>query len=186
MEITAFNSFQQSAQGAGLLFYYTGGFSQSIVTAMADTLRHKLQAHGAKGTTARKVFSAFIEMAQNVVHYSEDRVTEEDAVQGEVRYGTMAVGTTETGYFVVCGNSVERTRVPVLQQKLDPLCQMTSQEIKEAYKQQLRGATDADSKGAGLGFLTVAREATSPIEYSFVDSMEGAGNTVSFYLKAII
>ncbi|WP_255210786.1 SiaB family protein kinase [Methylogaea oryzae] len=87
---------------------------------------------------------------------------------------------------MLCGNSVARARVPVLRERLDPICQMTTQEIKEAYRQQLRGATDADSKGAGLGFLTVAREATSPIEYSFVDAGETAGDHVSFYLKANI
>ncbi|WP_054773548.1 DUF6272 family protein [Methylogaea oryzae] len=89
MEINALNTFNQAAQNAGVLFYYTGGFSQSIVTAMSDMLKHKLQANGVTGSTARKIFSAFVEMAQNVVHYSEDRVTDADAVDREVRYGTM-------------------------------------------------------------------------------------------------
>jgi hypothetical protein len=186
MELTKFNHFQDAAHDSGLLFYYTGYFSQSIVTAMSGTLKHRLEGQGAKGSTARKVFSAFIEMAQNVVHYSAERATEADAMDGEIRSGTVAVGQSPDGYFVVCGNSVERGRVLSLRAKLDPICQMTAEEIKEAYKQQLRGSTDADSKGAGLGFLTVAREATAPIEYSFVDNSHEGGDTVFFYLKATI
>lgn len=81
--------------------------------------------------------------------------------------------------------------VPRLHERLQPLRRMSLDEIKSAYRAQLRNeehADDATSKGAGLGFLTVARDATEPIEYSIVyssnsDASEGRAD---LYLKAII
>ncbi len=44
---------------------------------------------------------------------------------------------------------------------------MTLDEIKQAYKQTLRAEAPEGSKGAGLGFLTMARDASAPLEYNF-------------------
>ena len=49
-------------------------------------------------------------------------------------------------------------------------------------RHQLRNETEATSKGAGLGFLTVARDASEPIEFHFDDQPDG--KTAMFYLKA--
>jgi len=42
-----------------------GYFSHSVIGAMGDTLRHRLEAQGTKGAITRRVFSTFVEMAQN-------------------------------------------------------------------------------------------------------------------------
>ena len=39
---------------------------------MAEALKQRLAHSGNKAATQRKVFSTFIEMAQNVIHYSAD------------------------------------------------------------------------------------------------------------------
>ena len=41
------------------------------------------------------------------------------------------------------------------------------------------------SKGAGMGFLTVARDAREPLEFDFVPA-ENAGGSPVFYLKAAL
>ena len=62
---------------------------------------------------------------------------------------------------------------------------MSSEEIRAQYRQALRAENEATSKGAGLGFLTVARDAAEPIEYRFAASPAHPGH-VMFYLQAII
>lgn len=44
---------------------------------------------------------------------------------------------------------------------------MTLDEIKRAYKETLRAEVPEGSKGAGLGILTMARDASAPLEYNF-------------------
>ena len=58
-----------------VIFYYVGYFSQNIVAAMAEAVKLQLEVAGVAGPTRRKLFSAFIEMAQNIIHYSADALT---------------------------------------------------------------------------------------------------------------
>jgi hypothetical protein len=60
---------------------------------------------------------------------------------------------------------------------------MSKDELKALYKEQLRAAPEEGSKGAGLGFMEIARRASKPIEFDFT---EIDANYVFFALKATI
>jgi len=67
---------------------------------------------------------------------------------------------------------------------------MSLDEIKQAYRQQLKNdhhqQQNPSSKGAGLGFLTLARDACQPIEYAIAPVPEAANDLAYFYLTAVI
>ena len=88
-------------------------------------------------------------------------------------------------FFLLCANPVDSKNVERISSRLEPLHTMTMEEIKSAYKKALREETPADSKGAGLGFLTMARDASEPLEFEFVHEAHNPGTTV-FCIKAII
>lgn len=186
MELSEFKAFSGYAHDKGVIFYYGGCFSQSIIAAMADALRSRLEARESRAATTRRVFSSFIEMAQNILHYSASEVDSRPRSESGLRFGAVAVGFDADKYFVMCGNLVRNEFVPMLREKLDPICSMTLAEIKEAYRQQLRSETDASSNGAGLGFLTLARDVTEPMEYSLVSLPDEAECHTFFYLRATI
>ena len=182
MRLENFNAFCDFAANNGVLFYYTGDFSQNVIGAMSDSLRQRLDSINASGPARRKVFSTFVEMAQNIMHYSD-----RDAV-GD-RRGALAVGRQGERFFVMCGNPVRVEHVVRIREKLEPLRTMSLDEIKAAYRRQLRNEEhekDTISRGAGLGFLTVAREATEPIEYQIVLSSRENDGRAEFYLRATI
>ena len=81
---------------------------------------------------------------------------------------------------------------PVLQHTLDAVRAMSHPEIKAAYKAQLHNtdhsASDDISRGAGLGWLTIARDASAPLQYHIAtgeDAAETAPHAV-FHVKALI
>lgn len=186
MDLNLFNQFRELAGQNGILLYYTGEFSQNVVATIGDSLKKRLEATNASSSARRKVFSTFMEMAQNIVHYG--------AAEAGGSEGTFAVGCTgDERFFLVCGNPIRLEHVPRLQEKLEPLRRMTLEEIKLAYREQLRNdehkEQNPDSKGAGLGFLTVAREASEPIDYRIVfnsGDRHGAESRAEFYLRATI
>ncbi len=184
MKLDVFNDFCQRAIQNGILFYYSGEFSQNVVGTMSDALKQRLDSVGAPNTARRKVFSAFVEMAQNIIHYA--------AENGEdgAKVGALAVGEFGGKFYVICGNPVKLDHVDRLRAKLDPLRRMSLEEIKTAYREQLRNdaheTEDDISKGAGLGFLTVARESSEPIEYQIVYSSERDDGVAELYLRAVI
>ena len=46
---------------------------------------------------------------------------------------------------------------------------MNKEELRALYKEQLRAEPEEGSKGAGLGFMEIARRASKPIEFDFTD-----------------
>ena len=46
---------------------------------------------------------------------------------------------------------------------------MSKDELKALYKEKLRADPEEGSKGAGLGFMEIARRASKPIEFDFAD-----------------
>lgn len=182
MQLDPFGSFRDTADINGVLFYYNGALSQNVIATMGDTLRLRLDSADTKGSTARKLFSSFIELAQNALNYSP----ENPEAEGE-KVGAIAVGRNGDRYFIVSGNLVQKQYEFRIREKIDALRSMSTAEIKDAYRAQLRSDdADSDSKGAGLGLLTVARDAVEPIEYSLSDIPGYEDRLSYFYLKATV
>jgi hypothetical protein len=187
MQINEFNNFKQLTEQFGVIFYYSGYFTQNVIAAMGDALKTKLEGEIASTPTIRKIFSTFVEMAQNIMHYSlssdSDRLI---SGLNEHKTGAIAIGKNDDKYYILCGNFVNQLAVEALNNKLEEIHKMSKEEIKHAYKKQLQSESDANSNGAGLGFLTVARDSVEPIEYSFVELPNEQERRAFFYIKATI
>ena len=180
-----FNDFFDVARKRHIIFFYVGYFSQHVVAAISETIKARLDTAGAAGPTRRRIFSSFVEMSQNIMHYSSDTLTPPQSDQGQMRRGSFCIGMKDDSFFLLCANPVERASEDRIRRRLEPLHSMTMEEIKSAYKKALREDTPADSKGAGLGFLTMARDASAPLEFEFVHETHDPDTTV-FCIKAII
>jgi hypothetical protein len=186
MNIEIFKAYRQFVTEQGVLFYYDGFLSQAIIAAMGEALRGKLEAEDSSSKATRKVFSTFVEMMQNIIHYTDAAPAAGSSV-APTPCGNVAVGRKNDRYYIVSGNTVATSHVERLQEKLEAIRAMPLDEIKAEYKRKLRtDEQDDNSKGAGLGFLTVARDASEPIEF-FFEAIPGSGNALSFfYLKATV
>jgi hypothetical protein len=151
---------------------------------MAEAVKMRLEQAGAAGPTRRKLFSSFVEMAQNIIHYSSDSLTPPDQSNAELRHGSVCIGVHEGRYFLMCANPVDVDVADNLRLRLETLRAMTLEEIKLSYKETLRADAEEDSKGAGLGFLTMARDASEPLEFEFVPDEEPSKTL--FFLKTTI
>jgi hypothetical protein len=182
MEIDLFSTFKNDALEKGIIFYYSGRISQNVIATMSDVLKQRFE-NAERPSNTRKVFSSFIEMIQNALHYSPLVLDSHSE-----KIGAIAVGKNAEHYYIVCGNLVDRQYIPRISEKIDLVNSMTKEEIKAAYKEQLKNdghADDTVSKGAGLGLLTMARDATSPIEYKFKPVTEFNNQYSELHLKTL-
>jgi hypothetical protein len=175
-------AFLELAQQRKVIFYHQGYFSHSIVSAMAEVVKLQLEVAGVSGPTRRRLFSSFVELSQNIIHYSSDALGGDEAT---VRQGAVCISVEGEQHYMLCANPIASGEVQALRDKLEPLRSMSLEEIKQAYKVSLRAETPEHSKGAGLGFLTMARDASAPLEFAFRVREDDPETTV-FCLKAII
>lgn len=151
----------------GAVFCYNGYLTEDLLTSIGTVLKTKLQADKVDKKKIRSVFHFFVEQVQNIIRYSLEY---EEGIEKakEFRYGLVIVGTRDDTHYVTCANLIDKNNVGQLKQTLDDIHSMDDAELKVLYKQMLRSESPESSKGAGVGFIDIARKATR-FEYDFVE-----------------
>lgn len=150
----------------GIFFCFSGPISQALLMEVGDTLRNKLAREKTSPSTILKVFAMFVEQAQNIIRYSAEEVISDEA-SVQLGNGIVVVGYDNGHYYVLCGNLVENEDVSFLSEQLKKLQTMNKEQLKIYYKEQRRKAPHDKSKGAGLGFIELARRSVTPIQFDF-------------------
>ncbi|MCG5536332.1 SiaB family protein kinase [Ectothiorhodospira mobilis] len=167
-----------------LIFYYVGYFSQNIIHAIGDAVRARLENGETPGAVRRRMFSIFVEMAQNIVHYSSEQLPGGHDPGAEIRAGSVCICREDAHYHIICRNPVTSEWAERLRHVLEDLRQMSRDEIRQAYRRQMReGEPEENSKGAGLGLLTIARDSEGPIDFRLEP---GSAGDLIFTLKATL
>jgi Family of unknown function (DUF6272) len=173
----------------GVIFAYSGYVTEPVLSGVGEALKQKLTIDDADTKTLRSVFAIFVEQMQNIIRYSaesehpESRLASGEGALMEIRYGILTIGREGGDYVVCAGNLVRDADVERLRARLNRIRNMSKDELKTHYKERLRSEPEEGSKGAGLGFMEIARRATKPIEFDFA---KVDGDRSFFALKAII
>ena len=179
-------AFREELSRQGILFCYSGYMTEDVLSGIGITLKQKLAIENTDKKVARGVFSLFVEQVQNIIRYSAE-VEPTDKGPGDVgielRYGLLTVGQKDGRHFVACANMVPRRDVERLRANLTRIQNMDQEGLKALYKEILKGETPEGSKGAGVGFVDIARRATHGFEFDFTEVDDGFSY---FSLKAYI
>jgi hypothetical protein len=152
------------------LLCFNGPISRSLIEEIGNALKHYLEAEQAQPAEAMDVFSAYIEMTQNIRQYAAHQgYGEADAI------ATVVIARNPEGrYVVTVGNRIEISDGQRLVDRVKELSTMDKAELKAVYKTQLRQPRDpAATTGAGLGLIDLARRATAGIEASVSPHADG-------------
>ena len=155
----------------GVIFAYSGYVTEAVLDGVGEAIRQRLLFDDADTKTARSVFAVFVEQMQNMIRYSAETPVagaSPSPPQG-IRYGLLTIGQENGDYVIHAGNLVKRSEVERLRAKLNRIRDLNKDELKALYKEQLRGDPGEGSKGAGLGFMEIARRASKPIEFDFAN-----------------
>jgi hypothetical protein len=157
----------------GIIFAYSGYVTEPVLSGVGEALKRKLAIDDADTKTLRSVFAVFVEQMQNIIRYSAETLWQdpesETSPSTEIRHGILTIGKEGGEYVVYSGNLVRRTDVERLRERLTKIRDMSKDELRAMHKERLRSGPEEGSKGAGLGFMEIARRASKPIEFDFVD-----------------
>jgi hypothetical protein len=153
----------------GILFCFCGPVSQDLIAELGGIIKETMKLDNAGTDTILQTFSILIEHAQNIIHYSAEKITTAgiDQSPDDIPAGIIAVGHENDYYYTICGNIVPDSSVPRIEEKLTKIQEMTREELRFYYKKQRRQEPETESRGAGLGFIEISRRASKPIEYKF-------------------
>jgi hypothetical protein len=179
--------FRKELEDRGIVFSYSGYLNEDILSGIGNALRSKMTIDRTEEKISRAVFSAFVEQVQNVIRYSAE--TSSQASSGEVAgeeavvlpYGLVAIGEYPDGqHFVTCCNMVLSSDTKKLSEQLESIRGLDRKELGALMRQQLRDGPPEGSKGAGVGFIAIAREAHGNWEYDIVENAKEGFDFFSF------
>jgi len=156
--------YKQGLQEDGIIFSFSGPMSHEIIEGIGSAIRVKIgKGEDGDKSAALKVFSIFVEQVENVINYS----VEKDHEDSQLSFGIVVIGKKDGHFFISGGNKIYTDKIAKLEANLSKLAKMNKDELKVYYKERRRAEKDDDSKGAGIGFIEMAKRSTKPIEYSF-------------------
>lgn len=161
MNISSLYTLKNNLEMEGIKICYVGPISQGILEEIGESVKSSIEP-GGDSSLGEKVFSVFVEQVQNIMKYS----TEMDTIESkEIRSGISIIGEQHGNVFCVTGNKISNDNAGTIRDKLEKIRFMDKTELKLFYKEQMRKEPTPGSKGAGLGFIDMARKSREPLEY---------------------
>lgn len=152
--------FYKLTQEKHILLSFKGALSQEILSEMGNLIKSRLSLN----KKIKKIFSVFIELSQNIMHYSAEKEYIDDK---EIGVGILLFLESDNTYNIISGNLMDNKKVEKLKTHIDKLKSMSQSELKESYNDQIRQLRNSESKGAGLGFIDICRKSDGNINYEF-------------------
>ncbi|WP_233835833.1 biofilm regulation protein kinase SiaB [Paraburkholderia sp. ZP32-5] len=180
MELLDLLAMRESYSRQRILLCFNGPISRSLIEEIGHALRNYLHGDQANLNESMDVFAVYIEMTQNIRHYSTERSYNEQNASA-----TVVIGKNEDSRYVVsAGNLVELEDGRGLMRTIEANARLDKAQLKAAYKEQMRRPRDPhSSSGAGLGLLDIARRSSAPLLTSLT---EQPGGLAFFTLRAVI
>jgi hypothetical protein len=159
--------FYNNMEAARILFAFKGVISQNMLTQLAVVLRHQAQ----EEPQMQILFGIFIELSQNVRHYSAEQAFDTD----KKPFGVGVVTVSEEGavYSISSGNAGTPETAQRLVHDCSLLNTMEKSALNKLYKERLLSDPPEGSKGAGVGLIEIARRSDFPLQFLVRDYKPG-------------
>ncbi len=159
-----------------LILAFNGDFNQDIIVSLGEAVRSEVSATS-NASLAKRAFTVFVEMAQNVLHYSLERGM---AGQGKGRFLLLQASD---GFHLITCNLIDPAQMDYLKRRVGEINRMGSGELKSSYLSKRRQRVPETNGGAGLGLMDIARRSGKPLGIGFLAEGEGK---LRFYLRTIV
>ena len=159
---------------------YSGPLWSEGIGGIAGTLKKRLEFDKISIQTSQEVFSVFVEQMNNMLMYSAEKedFSVSDNTADKSPKGTFILGKENNTFFIQTGNIMKNDSIALVKNRIDYLNTLDKEALRKFYKEQMHLVdNNPESKGAGLGFIEIARRISSKINYSFTP----CGESRSFF-----
>ena len=166
----------------GIVFSFSGMISQSLTSFMVETAKSQFDEKGEDSSMTRNMFLIAVEQLQNIMSYSKEKNIEDGS-----RYtspGVMVIGYSDDKkkYYVNSSNEIVDSDKVKVAKKIDHINSLERDKLRKYLREKLRSAEDTHERGAGVGFIEMAKRSSEKLEYDF----ERIEDKLYFHIKTYI
>lgn len=148
---------QMNAQD--VVMYYKGPLEDAILNNISKYLKRKFSESPRIGN---KIFSIYMEMAQNISRYSAEHNFFDEEGEGK-GVGTIIIYRDEDGIHIQTGNLILNTDVEIVLQKCNQINSLSTGELKELKREVRKQPRTEEQKGADIGLIQIALKSENPL-----------------------
>lgn len=161
--------------GNSVLMSYTGPFDSQVLSMFGKNIENSISEDRSLN---KSVFKVFIELAQNVSYYSEEKnMTKKGEKPG---VGTFIIQDFDSHYFFIMGNPINEKHKEILREKCSRINSFDREGLR-AYKRELRKLPPGDRGTGNIGLVQAALISRNPLEYNIMD----IDTETSFYIIGV-
>ena len=158
-------------EAANILISYSGFMSDQSLEGVSQGIKSIFETGSLKTRKSRKVFSVFVESAQNIIFYSGRRMEIEGTRDG-AGFGSIFIQQLDDDLFdVISVTTVLTAKKTDFEGRLNQLVEMTDEDVDSAYEEQLMNQITGSEKGAGLGLFEIRRQ-TKMLSFEFIPQQD--------------
>jgi hypothetical protein len=136
---------------------YTGPFDGKVLSVLGDYISEII----GKGSVAgQKLFRIFIEMAQNISFYSEEK----SLTNQKVGVGTIIIRDVHNKLFLHAGNMINNMDAVEIIEKCEIINSMDRERLRE-FKRRQRNLPPGERGTANIGLIQVALTSENPLRF---------------------
>lgn len=159
IDFDLYNYYKES-NDHNIILTFKGAISQDILVEIGSLIKSKF----ALDKKIKQIFAVFVEMSQNIMHYSDERVFF-DKDGKEVGVGIIIFTESNGSFYITSGNQVKSTKVEKITSRIEEVNNHSKEELRDLYLEKRKLPREAESKGAGLGLIDIARKTSGKIYY---------------------
>jgi len=152
--------YHMSMEAHNILTYYKGPFDELVLSRIGDFLRNKFPEYPRAG---KRLFSVFIEMAQNISYYSAE-TNHFGSEKDKYGVGTVMIYEDANNYVLTAGNLIEKTFGEAITERCKEINTLNTNELRKLKKELRSKPRSEGQKGGNIGLVHMALKSGEPLE----------------------
>ncbi len=149
-----------------IILSFKGSITKELLSSIYDIMESKMDQSHDVPQRKKKFYHILVESLQNIFHHMEG--LNGDSESRREREAMFMVGYNEKkGYRIFTGNFIRSEEVGPLQDRLEKINTLSTEELREFYREKLSTTELSERGGAGLGFIDMARKSGQKLEFTF-------------------
>lgn len=162
-----------------IIFSFKGVITEEILADLGEIIKNHISDFKYRPLIVKRVFSIFIEVAQNILHHSAEKVAY--GLHGERGSGIVMVVESDLDFEIISGNLISNSSSKSIEESCKLIHSLDKEGLKKAFRQRINEPLEEGNKGAGLGLLDIARKAENRVDFK-IDQID---DDHSFFLFSV-
>lgn len=170
---TTYKMFETMKQHKAMVTYH-GEFTFESINNILLYARRDIQMRNVEKRTYKKVYSVLVEALENILRHGVEK-----DYNTRTTDGVFILYKTEDGFTIKTGNLINNNDIGKLKAEIKDVSEKNIEQLKEAYRDQLRNGAISNKGGAGIGLIDMAIKANKDLAFNLFETDE---NTSFFEL----